>query len=128
MKYLSVERFLKSTVNVQELIRFWWKPSVGDIVESKLQGEVWCLIDDIQVERCIKAREDNLVIPLLTEGQMIELIRGYAQMDIYTVDEEWCIQLFDKNIAANDGLDCNWEGTDKSLLEVLVEAIEYIAE
>lgn len=74
MKYISAEEFLKADRKVVDEIIEWWKPSIGDLTESTVEGEVWCLIDDIQVERVLKLSKEHLIIPLLTVGQLIDFI------------------------------------------------------
>lgn len=57
----------------------------------------------------------------------IESLRKYHQLDIYTVDEIWCIQLFDLNVATNDlDASCVYEDSNKSLNSLLVEALEWV--
>lgn len=36
-------------------------------------------------------------------------LRQYVQFDFYTVDEMFVLQLFEKDVAANDGVGCIWE-------------------
>jgi hypothetical protein len=65
----------------------------------------------------------------LTTEELIKLIRKYHQIDLYTVDEYWCLQLFDLTVCPNDiNVSCDWENDDKELNTVLIMAIEYIAE
>lgn len=33
-------------------------------------------------------------------------LRQYVQFDFYTVNDMYCLQLFDKNVSANDSVDC----------------------
>ncbi|MDF2652741.1 MAG: hypothetical protein K0Q73_8546 [Paenibacillus sp.] len=56
---------------------------------------------------------------------LIKNIRELHQMDIYTVDENWCIQLFELHVAANDMIDCIYENSSKDLNEVLSNAWEW---
>lgn len=96
MKFITAEQFLESDKKVQDAIIRWWKPSIGDLTESKVKGEVWCLIDDIQVARAEKT-EATFAIPLLTKGQLIEFVEnamsgyieyskcnGFIRFTIYT--------------------------------------------
>ena len=88
------------------------------------------------VERMLKIEpivEEILIKPNtyenLTTEELIKQIRNHNQVQIYTVYEEWCIQLFDLNVCPNDiGASCNWEDSDKDLKKVLIRALEYIVE
>ena len=42
------------------------------------------------------------------QDKIMEL-RQYVQFDFYTVNEMFVLQLFDEDVAANDGVDCIWE-------------------
>jgi hypothetical protein len=65
----------------------------------------------------------------LSVDELIKLIRTHNQINIYTVYEQWCVQLFDLSICPNDiDVSCNWESSDISLKKVLIRAIEHIAE
>ena len=65
----------------------------------------------------------------LSADELIKLIRIHNQINIYTVYENWCVQLFDLSICPNDiDVSCNWEDSDISLKKVLIRAIEHIAE
>lgn len=52
-------------------------------------------------------------------------LRQYVQFDLYTVDNIYVIQLFDKNVYVNDGKDCIWEDSDKNIKTLLKRAIEW---
>lgn len=65
----------------------------------------------------------------LTIEELIKQIRNHNQIQIYTVYEEWCIQLFDLSVCPNDiDVSCNWESSDKDLKKILIRALEYIVE
>ncbi|HFC9206741.1 TPA: hypothetical protein ACF0PM_002200 [Clostridium perfringens] len=64
----------------------------------------------------------------LSVEQKILLIREFNQINLYSVNEDWCIQLFDWDICANDGCSCNWEGSSRDLNELLNYTLEYISE
>lgn len=64
----------------------------------------------------------------LSMEELIKLIREFHQMIIYTVDEDWCVQLLDLDMCGNDEGSCDWEDSDRELIKVLRKAIEYIAE
>lgn len=61
-----------------------------------------------------------------TIGKSLEFVRQHHQMDIYTVDETWGIQLFDLNDCANDEKSCIYENNGKELIDVLYECIIWI--
>lgn len=63
----------------------------------------------------------------ISAEELINLIRMHNQINIYTVNENWCVQLFEPNICPNDiNVSCNWEGSDVNLKKVLIKAIEHI--
>lgn len=65
----------------------------------------------------------------LTAEELLKEIRSHNQIQIYTVYEEWYIQLFDLSICPNDiNASCNWEDSDKDLKKVLIRAVEHIVE
>jgi len=64
----------------------------------------------------------------MTIEQLIKQIREYHQMDIYTVNESWCIQLFEPHVCANDEESCVYECDNESLLIVLEQAWEWITD
>lgn len=55
-------------------------------------------------------------------------LRTFVQFDFYTVNELYCLQLFDKDVCANDGVDCIWEGSSKYFNSLFNEAIEWCKE
>lgn len=62
---------------------------------------------------------------LKSEGLIISL-RQYHQLNIYTVGEHWCIQLFDLDVDTNDiGASCIYEDQNISLANLLIDAIEW---
>lgn len=65
----------------------------------------------------------------MTVGKLIEFIRKYYQMDVYTVDNSWHIQLFEPEIAPNmDEVSCIYEeGYGKNeLVDVLFTCVVWI--
>jgi len=60
--------------------------------------------------------------------EMLLKIREFNQYNFYTVNEYYCIQLFDLEVCANDEIDCNSEFSNKDLKKVLIRALEDIAE
>lgn len=60
--------------------------------------------------------------------EILSKIREFNQYSIYTVNEYYCIQLFDLEVCANDEVDCITEFSDKDLRKVLMRALEDIAE
>lgn len=63
-----------------------------------------------------------------TIGECIEFIRHHHQIDFYTVDDIWCVQLFDLCDCANDQKPCIYESSSKELIDVLFESIIWILE
>lgn len=61
-------------------------------------------------------------------GKLIEIIRQYHQMDIYTVDKVWHVQLFELEVAANDNTSCVFEtgSEENELIDILFECIVWI--
>ena len=55
-------------------------------------------------------------------------LRRYVQFDFYTVNNMYCLQLFDKNVSANDGIDCIYEDSDEILEILFDDAIEWCKE
>ena len=60
--------------------------------------------------------------------EMLLKIRGINQFNIYTVNEYYCIQLFELEVCGNDEIDCISEFSDTDLRKVLIRALEDIAE
>lgn len=65
---------------------------------------------------------------LLTIGKLLEILRTFHQIDLYTVGDYWCIQLFDLDVAANDQQDCVTEHYSIELIDVLCKALSEIIE
>lgn len=64
--------------------------------------------------------------------ELIQKLRELHQMDIYTVDENWCIQLFELDVCANDydvqpcqRFECVFETSGTVLYNVLSDALEW---
>lgn len=80
--------------------------------------------DDLDVYKT-EEYEQLGILPLLSIGDCIEIIREFRQYSIYTVDETTHLQIFDKDICANDGCDCRSEygyGKDE-LIDTLFSAL-----
>lgn len=93
-------------------------------MKQQINLEQWNSLSKEQQER---------LIPLLVGagGQLsivscIEFIRHHHQLDIYTVNEDWCIQLFDLSDCANDEVDCIYENSSIELIDVLFMAMLWI--
>lgn len=97
-------------------------------------------IDGIHIEDIISSFRDKKVKLVIEEGEvntyedltteeLIKQIRSHNQIQIYTVYEDWCVQLFELSICPNDiDVSCNWEGSDKDLKKVLIRALEHSVE
>ncbi|BCC54937.1 hypothetical protein [Bacillus cereus] len=69
---------------------------------------------------------------------MEELLKGLRelhQINIYSVDENWCIQLFDLDVCPNDygvqpcpEFECVFETSGNVLYDVLSDALEWAKE
>lgn len=64
--------------------------------------------------------------------ELIRRLRELHQMNIYTVDENWCIQLFELDVCANDydvqpcpKFESIYETNGTDLQKVLVAALEW---
>lgn len=68
------------------------------------------------------------IIEKFTGLPMIGFIREYYQMDIYTVNDNWCIQLFDLNDCANDQKSCVYENSSEELINLLFDGIKFVFE
>lgn len=60
--------------------------------------------------------------------EMLLKIREFNQFNIYTVNEYYCIQLFELEVCGNDEIDCISEFSDTDLRKVLIRALEDISE
>lgn len=61
----------------------------------------------------------NNIISKLSGLAIIEFIREYHQMNMYTVNDIWCVQLLDLSDCGNDNSPCIYENDNKELLDVL---------
>lgn len=55
----------------------------------------------------------------------IAKLRQFVQFDFYTVDEMFVLQLFNKDVAANDGVDCIWENNHFDFVYLFEQAIAW---
>ncbi|MBD5589255.1 hypothetical protein [Clostridium botulinum] len=91
MNYISAEEFLKQPKEVQEVLINWWQPEFGDLFLE----DYWDIDSIINIVGCVpinkKHFEDydgkthyktDLVIPLLTEGQLIQFIESKTNRKI----------------------------------------------
>lgn len=61
-----------------------------------------------------------------SEG-LISFLRQHHQLNVYTVSENWCVQLFDLDVDTNDiGASCIYEDQNTNLDNLLIEAIEWV--
>lgn len=61
-----------------------------------------------------------------TIGGLLEVIRKYHQINLYTVNEDWCIQLFENYEQANDEIPCLYEHYSENLIRLLYATMERI--
>ena len=59
---------------------------------------------------------------------VVNEIREYHQISIATVNKDWCIQLFDLDVSANDQEDCVYETHGEKLITVLTDALDWANE
>ena len=71
---------------------------------------------------------NELVISRCTIGKILEIIRQHHQMDIYTVNDVWCVQLLELSDCANDQKSCIYEDSSQELIDVLFECVLYVIE
>jgi aminopeptidase-like protein len=64
----------------------------------------------------------------ITIGKLLEIIREYCQMDIHTVNENWCVQLFNIDGGANNRDSCICANQGKELIDVLFDSLLWIIE
>lgn len=58
--------------------------------------------------------------------ELIMKLRERHQINIYSSNELWCVQLFELDICPNDiGISCEFETSDESLHDALTEALEW---
>ncbi|WP_202630043.1 hypothetical protein [Clostridium botulinum] len=113
MNYINAEEFLKQSKKVQKVFIDWWKPEFGDLFLE----DYWNVDSIINVVGCVpinkKHFEDysgnihyktDLVIPLLTEGQLRKFIEDktaytrtpeFEEYDSPFVNDTYYIHLFD---------------------------------
>lgn len=67
--------------------------------------------------------------------KLINKLRELHQIDIYSVNDGWCVQLFDLDVCPNDydvqpcpKFQCVFETSGKVLYKVLLEALEWAKE
>lgn len=57
--------------------------------------------------------------------EKIKQLRHYVQFDFYTVHDQYVIQLFDSNTAANDEIDCIYENSNSNFELLFDQAIQW---
>jgi len=106
----------------------------GSLVKQHIDAKQWETINKDQQQRLIPwlLGTGNLTTVhysrYFTIGKLIEFVRYHHQMDIYTVDDIWCVQLFDLNDCANDQKDCIYENHSKELVDALLECTLWISD
>ncbi|NFI58308.1 hypothetical protein FDA48_18715 [Clostridium botulinum] len=89
MEYISAEEFLKQSMNIQQEIWNWWKPSKGDLFENDLIGGFGVITGEKKLK--------NGLIPLLTEGQLRKFIEDKTVYKLEITqfeDGEWSLCLY----------------------------------
>lgn len=59
----------------------------------------------------------------VTIGKLIEVLRGYGQISFFTVHTDWCIQLFDSKVSAEDDQTPLYETSQKDLIDALFNCL-----
>jgi hypothetical protein len=62
----------------------------------------------------------------VTTGKLIEILRSYGQISIYTVHTDWCIELFDRKVSANDGESPLYQTSHNELIDALFNCLLWI--
>lgn len=62
----------------------------------------------------------------VTVGKLIEIIRGYAQVNIYSLHTDWCVQIFDRKVSIDDDQPCLYESMQKELVDALFNSLLWI--
>ncbi|MEC0232660.1 hypothetical protein [Paenibacillus alba] len=57
--------------------------------------------------------------------ELIIKIRLYHQINIFTVNDDWCVQLFNSDEEANGDFDCIYESHSKDFKVLLSDALEW---
>lgn len=127
MKVIDIAKFNRASMATQYTLLKWWQPKMMDLYVP-LDGDPTLIYRSSQLD-AVRELKGDANTPLLTAGQLIEFIREFAQMNIYTVDERWCIQLLNLEDAVND-IDVSpiWENHSNTLIDVLFMAVEYICD
>ncbi|WPS85538.1 hypothetical protein SMD22_00325 (plasmid) [Brevibacillus halotolerans] len=81
--------------------------------------------DQVSIALELQCEVDELASKI-NIGNLTEIIRKYHQLIIYTVNDDWCIQLFDHDVAANDDVECNYENSRSELIEVLYISLGWV--
>jgi hypothetical protein len=89
--------------------------------------EVLPYYDQVSLATDLKCSVEEL-LNKVTIGSLISVIREYHQLSIYTVNLEWCIQLFDLDESANDDILCSYENSRHELIDVLYVTTSWIYE
>ena len=106
---------MKRHVNVNELNQLG-EERLGRLVMPIVENVDWLPLGE----------EDETIAEQVDITYLIEFIRNHHQIDIYTVNEKWCVQLFDLNVCANDQESCVYENDRNELIDVLFECVVWI--
>lgn len=129
-RYITAEQFMQQPQNVQNVIRKWWEPQVGDIFTTEqIHDEIDAVIN-ISSGKYIHGLNDvffsNMYphvdlelkpFPLLTMQQLIEFIEWKIEMSINEIERD--VHRGEWNINLLNGIDYMTEQTD--LLQALWE-------
>lgn len=104
-------------------------------MKQHIDVKQWEILSEEQQQRIIPWLVGTGNLTLLhysrywTIGRSINFIRKHHQLNIYTVDETWVVQLFELDVCANDiWKSCVYETDSKELIDALFESILWISE
>lgn len=100
MKYISAKEFLNQSKQVQDTILDWWQPSIGDIYCNRYGmplGDILVINNGNFNWKSFKDDVKQYGIPLLTEGQLKDLVREVGNMEFNIqyggMEEVWKLAL-----------------------------------
>lgn len=80
MNLIREEVFNSVSWDIRNKMYEWWKPSLGDVFESNICGNMGVVDEELTVER-YNAIHDNTT-PLLSIGQLIEFIEWRTKQNL----------------------------------------------
>jgi len=119
--YLMAQKNDVQITHMNEMISYGYFKSLEKYFDIDAEGRKFVSIGTIK--NC-----EFIIMPSNME-EIVNEIRKYAQMDLYTVDKVWCLHLFEPDVAANDiDISCMWEDDARTAIEVLKKGLDYLLE